>query len=152
MASKTDRAQRKKDGGAVLPPRRPGLMRSPAFHAATPRNDDQLLRYSRHILLDEIGVEAGTHPGARIADRGRRQSGGSPAALPGLDGVGRLTLVDDDVVDLTNLQRQSPTTERVGQSRSSPPPGPCTPSTWSACALRSTRGYELWTGSWRNRT
>jgi molybdopterin-synthase adenylyltransferase len=70
-------------------------------------NDDQLLRYSRHILLDELGVEGQQ----RIADSHALVIGagglGSPVALYlGTAGVGRITLVDNDTVDLTNLQRQ----------------------------------------------
>ena len=70
-------------------------------------SDAQLLRYSRHILLDEFGVEAqmrllGAH--ALVIGAGGL---GSPVALYlGSAGVGTLTIVDDDVVDLTNLQRQ----------------------------------------------
>jgi molybdopterin-synthase adenylyltransferase len=69
--------------------------------------DDQLLRYSRHILLDEIGIEGqrtllGSH--ALVIGAGGL---GSPVALYlGTAGVGRLTIVDHDTVDLTNLQRQ----------------------------------------------
>jgi molybdopterin/thiamine biosynthesis adenylyltransferase len=69
--------------------------------------DDQLLRYSRHILLDELGVEGQQ----RIVDAHVLIIGagglGSPAALylAGA-GVGHITLVDGDTVDLTNLQRQ----------------------------------------------
>ncbi len=79
-------------------------------------NDQQLLRYSRHILLDEIGIEGqqrllGAH--ALLIGAGGL---GSPAALYlAAAGVGRLTLVDDDEVDLTNLQRQvMHTTARIG--------------------------------------
>ncbi|WJF89997.1 molybdopterin-synthase adenylyltransferase MoeB [Paraburkholderia bonniea] len=70
-------------------------------------NDDQLLRYSRHILVDELGIEAqqcflDAH--ALIIGAGGL---GSPAAMYlAAAGVGSLTLVDADTVDLTNLQRQ----------------------------------------------
>jgi molybdopterin/thiamine biosynthesis adenylyltransferase len=70
-------------------------------------NDDQLLRYSRHILLDAIGIEGqqrllNSH--ALVIGAGGL---GSPVALYlGTAGVGTLTIVDDDTVDLTNLQRQ----------------------------------------------
>lgn len=70
-------------------------------------NDDQLLRYSRHILLDEIGIEGQQ----RLLDAHALVIGagglGSPALLYlGTAGVGTLTIVDHDCVDLTNLQRQ----------------------------------------------
>ncbi len=80
-------------------------------------NDTQLLRYSRHILLDEVGVEGqnqllSSH--ALIVGAGGL---GSPASLYlGSAGVGRITVVDDDCVDATNLQRQiAHTLARVGQ-------------------------------------
>jgi molybdopterin/thiamine biosynthesis adenylyltransferase len=70
-------------------------------------DDAQLLRYSRHILLDEIGIEGQQRllrSHALIVGAGGL---GSPAALYlGSAGVGRITLVDHDRVDLTNLQRQ----------------------------------------------
>ena len=70
-------------------------------------NDDQLLRYSRHILLDEIGIEGQQ----KILDAHALVIGagglGSPVALYlASAGVGRITLVDHDTVSLTNLQRQ----------------------------------------------
>jgi molybdopterin/thiamine biosynthesis adenylyltransferase len=82
-------------------------------------NDDQLLRYSRHILLDEMGIEAQEKVLAAHALIIGAGGLGSPAALYlGSAGVGRITLVDDDVVDLTNLQRQiAHTTARVGQPK-----------------------------------
>ncbi len=70
-------------------------------------NDQQLLRYSRHILLPEIGVEGQeklltSH--ALIIGAGGL---GSPAAMYlAASGVGTLTICDGDQVDLTNLQRQ----------------------------------------------
>jgi len=82
-------------------------------------NDNQLLRYSRHILLDEIGIEGQARLLAASALVIGAGGLGSPAALYlASAGVGRITLVDDDVVDLTNLQRQIlHTTARVGQPK-----------------------------------
>ena len=70
-------------------------------------NDEQLLRYSRHILLDDIGIEGQQ----RLLEAHALVIGagglGSPVALYlGSAGVGRITIVDHDTVDLTNLQRQ----------------------------------------------
>jgi molybdopterin/thiamine biosynthesis adenylyltransferase len=82
-------------------------------------DDSQLLRYSRHILLDEIGVEGQE----RIMQARALVVGvgglGSPVALYlATAGIGHLTLVDHDTVDLTNLQRQIAHTEaRVGQPK-----------------------------------
>ena len=81
--------------------------------------DSQLLRYSRHILLNEIGIEGQQ----RILEGRALIIGagglGSPVALYlGSAGVGHITLVDDDVVDVTNLQRQiAHTLARVGQAK-----------------------------------
>lgn len=70
-------------------------------------NDNQLLRYSRHILLPQInyeGQEALVNSHALIIGAGGL---GSPVALYlAASGVGTLTICDFDVVDLTNLQRQ----------------------------------------------
>ena len=81
--------------------------------------DDQLLRYSRHILLDEIGIEGQERLLAAHALIIGAGGLGSPAALYlASAGVGRITLVDDDTVDLTNLQRQiAHTTERIGMAK-----------------------------------
>jgi molybdopterin/thiamine biosynthesis adenylyltransferase len=82
-------------------------------------NDQQLLRYSRHILLDELdiaGQEKLLAAHALIIGAGGL---GSPAAFYlASAGIGKITLVDNDTVDLTNLQRQIlHTTERVGQPK-----------------------------------
>jgi adenylyltransferase/sulfurtransferase len=70
-------------------------------------NDDELLRYSRHILLPELGLEAQdrfTAAHALVVGAGGL---GTPAAqFLAAAGVGTITLCDPDAVDLTNLQRQ----------------------------------------------
>jgi len=82
-------------------------------------NDDELLRWSRHILLDELGIEGQERIRAARALVIGAGGLGSPVALYlGSAGIGRLTLVDDDVVDLTNLQRQvAHTHDRIGQPK-----------------------------------
>ena len=79
--------------------------------------DDQLLRYSRHILLNEWGVEGQqqvSQSHALIVGAGGL---GSPAALYlASAGVGHISLIDHDHVDVTNLQRQIAHSQaRVGQ-------------------------------------
>jgi len=70
-------------------------------------NDDQLLRYSRHILLTEFGVEGQQRLLASHALVIGAGGLGSPVALYlASAGVGRITICDADTVDLTNLQRQ----------------------------------------------
>ncbi len=82
-------------------------------------DDHQLLRYSRHILLDELGIEGQRRllcAHALVIGAGGL---GSPVALYlGTAGVGRITLVDHDTVDLTNLQRQiAHRQSRIGQPK-----------------------------------
>ncbi|MGI9154970.1 MAG: HesA/MoeB/ThiF family protein [Rubrivivax sp.] len=70
-------------------------------------NDDQLLRYARHILLQDIGIEGQERLLASHALVIGAGGLGSPVALYlGSAGVGRLTIVDHDRVDVTNVQRQ----------------------------------------------
>jgi len=82
-------------------------------------NDQQLLRYSRHILLKEIGIEGQQ----RLLDASVLIIGmgglGSPASLYlAASGVGRLTLCDHDTVELGNLQRQIVhRTSSIGQAK-----------------------------------
>ena len=79
-------------------------------------NDSQLLRYSRHILLNEIGIEGQQRiREARVLIIGAGGLGSPAAYYLASAGVGSIVLVDGDTVDLTNLQRQIlHTTERVG--------------------------------------
>jgi len=82
-------------------------------------NDEQLLRYSRHILLPEIGVEGQERLRAARALLIGAGGLGSPIALYlAAAGVGTIMLCDDDKVDLTNLQRQIVhRTEAIGRPK-----------------------------------
>lgn len=79
-------------------------------------NDAELLRYSRHILLEEIGIEGQQRiRNGRVLIVGAGGLGSPAAYYMASAGVGRITLADPDTVDLTNLQRQIlHTTPRVG--------------------------------------
>ena len=82
-------------------------------------DDRDLLRYSRHLLLDEIGIE-GQQKLLDAAVLVIGCGGLGAAALPFLAaaGVGRLIIADDDTIDDTNLQRQTAFCEAdIGQSK-----------------------------------
>lgn len=81
--------------------------------------DDALLRYSRHILLDEIGIEGQERlNAAHVLVIGAGGLGCPAAMYLACAGVGHITVVDPDTVDLTNLQRQiAHSTSRVGQAK-----------------------------------
>jgi len=70
-------------------------------------NDEQLLRYSRHLLLEEIDV-AGQEKllASHVLIIGAGGLGSAAAPYLAAAGVGHITLIDHDLVELTNLQRQ----------------------------------------------
>ncbi|MDM0088501.1 MULTISPECIES: molybdopterin-synthase adenylyltransferase MoeB [unclassified Variovorax] len=82
-------------------------------------DDEALLRHSRHVLLEEYGFDGQQRVEASHALVIGAGGLGSPVCLYlAAAGVGHITLVDDDTVDLTNLQRQiAHTTARVGQPK-----------------------------------
>lgn len=81
--------------------------------------DAELLRYSRHILLDEIGIEGQNRIlASRVLVVGAGGLGSPAAMYLACSGVGHIVLVDHDTVDLTNLQRQIVhRTDSVGQPK-----------------------------------
>ena len=82
-------------------------------------NDEQLLRYSRHLLLEEIdvaGQERLLQSHALVIGAGGLGSAAAPYLAAA--GLGHITLIDHDQVELTNLQRQIMHTENnVGKSK-----------------------------------
>lgn len=82
-------------------------------------NDQQLLRYSRQIMLPSIGIEGQQRLlDAKVLIIGLGGLGAPVGMYLAAAGVGRLVLVDFDQVDLSNLQRQIiHTTDRIGLSK-----------------------------------
>src|SRR5699024_123392 len=82
-------------------------------------NDQQLLRYARHIMLDDVGFEGQE----RLLNSRVLMVGAGGLGAPALmylvaAGIGTIHLVDDDDVELSNLQRQIVhSTERVGMPK-----------------------------------
>jgi molybdopterin-synthase adenylyltransferase len=82
-------------------------------------DDAALTRYSRHLLLNEWGIEAQAKlNAAKVLIIGMGGLGCPAAHSLAAAGVGQLTLVDDDIVDATNLQRQHlHTSARIGMAK-----------------------------------
>jgi len=82
-------------------------------------NDNQLLRYSRHILLPEIGIDGQNRLlASHVLLIGAGGLGAPVSLYLAASGVGKLTICDPDDVDLTNLQRQIVhTTESIGRKK-----------------------------------
>jgi sulfur-carrier protein adenylyltransferase/sulfurtransferase len=97
------------------------LWKDRGFEVETPRalDADQKNRYSRHVLLPEIGMEGQLKLlDAKVLLLGAGGLGSPTALYLAAAGVGTLGIVDDDVVDVSNLQRQViHTTSRVGESK-----------------------------------
>ena len=94
------------------------LWKDRGYDVAVPRtlNSEQRERYSRHLLMSEIGTEGQQKLlDARVLLLGAGGLGSPTALYLAAAGVGTLGIVDDDVVDLSNLQRQViHTNERIG--------------------------------------
>ncbi len=81
--------------------------RSPAFSLGADLSRDEIRHYSRHIIIPEIGSEGQRKlKAARVLLVGAGGLGSPTAQYLAASGVGRIGIVDDDTVDVSNLQRQ----------------------------------------------
>ncbi|HYU46263.1 MAG TPA: molybdopterin-synthase adenylyltransferase MoeB [Terriglobales bacterium] len=82
-------------------------------------SNDEILRYSRHLIMPEVGMEGQQKlKAAKVLCIGAGGLGSPLALYLGAAGVGTLGMVDFDVVDYTNLQRQIiHTTDDVGRKK-----------------------------------
>ena len=87
--------------------------------SAVALNNDEILRYSRHLIMPEVAMEGQLKlKAARVLCIGTGGLGSPLALYLAAAGVGTLGLVDFDVVDYTNLQRQIiHTTQDVGRPK-----------------------------------
>ncbi|MBV8819711.1 MAG: ThiF family adenylyltransferase, partial [Acidobacteriaceae bacterium] len=97
-----------KDGDTVsIVPSIAGGSTSVAEPAVTALNKDEILRYSRHLIMPEVGMEGQVKlKNAKVCLIGTGGLGAPLGLYLAAAGVGRIGLVDFDVVDYTNLQRQ----------------------------------------------
>ncbi len=97
------------------------LWKDRGYEVEVPRSmtPEQRARYSRHVLLPEVGLEGQQKLlDARVLLLGAGGLGSPTALYLAAAGVGTLGIVDDDVVDVSNLQRQViHTTDRVGMAK-----------------------------------
>src|SRR5438034_9523192 len=79
----------------------------PAIEQAVSLSKEEILRYSRHLIMPEVGMEGQLKlKAARVLCIGAGGLGSPLALYLAAAGVGTLGIVDFDVVDFTNLQRQ----------------------------------------------